>query len=626
MDGKIGGDNMHESFSFNSLVIITLLAFIVPIIIEKMEKVKIPVVVGEILAGVIVGHSWLNLIEIGPWLEFLSEFGFAFLMFLSGLEIDFNLIQRASLRSKKEDNSFGGPILTSVLIFLSTLIISFIISKLFVATNMLDSPWLMTLVISTTSLAIVMPTLKEKGIITTDYGQQLLISALLADFLTILLITIFVIVISSGALYKVLLISLLFLAFMFFHKMGIILKDSKIIDELAHATSQIKVRGSFALILIFIAMAEQLGIEMILGAFLAGAIVSLVSDEESNHLEHKLDAIGYGFFIPIFFIMVGVEFDITILFNSPGVWALTFSLILASYFVKLIPALFFKLNYSWKETISAGFLLSSRLSLIIAASAIGLDLGLISESINSAIILTAIFTCTVSPILFDYFYPEHKEEKESIIIAGGGEWTALLMQKLSGDDKSITIITENDNRTKRTKKLADKVILDNPTDANVLEAAELDRASTFLVATDSDEINEEICKLATQNFAVKNIIALNSSVANKRKLLDMGVKVITPSLATVIVLDNIIRHPKTFAILTEEKLITEEIKLINKTYVGKKVAELDLLGDALLLSIERNGELIIPHGYNRLQYGDVLTIVGSDDSVSKVINRLKRAS
>ncbi|SJZ51803.1 monovalent cation:proton antiporter family protein [Selenihalanaerobacter shriftii] len=611
--------------SFNSLVIITLLAFIVPIIIESVKKVKIPVVVGEIIAGVIIGKSGLNLIEAGSWLNFLSEFGFAFLMFLSGLEVDFNLIQRTA---KKEKGILNGSILNSIIIFSLTLLISYIISQLFVIFNLLSTPWLMTLIISTTSLAIVMPTLKEKEIITTDYGQQLLLSALLADFLTILLITIFAILTTSGALHQILLIGLLFLAFIIFHKMGIIFSNSKIFDELAHATSQIKVRASFALILIFIALAQELGIEMILGAFLAGTIISLISDDENNYLNHKLDAIGYGFFIPIFFIMVGVKFDITVLFNSKDIWLFTICLIIASYLVKLIPALIFKRNYSWRETLSAGFLLSSRLSLIIAASTIGLELGIIGESINSAIILTAIFTCTVSPILFDYFCPEYEKDKESIVIIGSGELVSLLVKKLREDHTEITIIEKDSNRVKRAKQLADEVIEGDATNLSILKQVDINKNTTLVVATGDDYVNEKICKLVKDNFIVENILLLNSKCdMEKNKILsEEGINIITPSIAAVVMLENLIRSPKTFINLTEEKLTTKEIRLKQSFYIDKKVSDLDLPGECLLLSIERNNELIIPHGYNKLQYGDILTIAGSHDSVQLVARQLERAS
>ncbi|SDC26130.1 MULTISPECIES: monovalent cation:proton antiporter family protein [unclassified Candidatus Frackibacter] len=616
---------MPEHFSFNSLVIITLLAFIVPITIEKV-KIPIPVVVGEILAGVIIGKSGLNLIEPGSWLKFLSEFGFAFLMFLSGLEVDFNLIKRATWQRKKNSKLIDGPLIISALVFLLTLIISFVIAKLFVAANLLNSPWLLTLIISTTSLAIVMPTLKEKEIINTKYGQQVLMSALLADFLTILMITIFVIVISSGPLHEILLIFVLFLAFIFFHKAGILFSDSHIFDELAHATSQIKVRATFALILIFIALAEKLGLEIILGAFLAGAIISLISDDEGSHLNHKLDAIGYGFFIPIFFIMVGVKFNISTLFNTPNIWVFTICLILASYIVKLIPVLLFRRDYSWRETLSAGFLLSSRLSLIIAASAIGLELEIINESINSAIILTAIFTCTASPILFDHLYPEVEREKDRIIIVGSGELTSLLIKRLNTDERIVTIIEKDEDRIERARKLADRVIYGDATNLSVLKSAGIKSADAFLTAAGKDQVNEKICKIVKKNFLIENILALNFNIGNKQKLLDLGVKVVTPSLAAVGLLEKLIKNPRTFSILNEEKLITKEIKLRNSSYIGNKVSELNLPGDCLLMAIERNNELIIPHGYNHLEYGDILTIVGSKECVMTVIKRLKEAS
>ncbi|MBM7625062.1 monovalent cation:proton antiporter family protein [Sporohalobacter salinus] len=615
---------MESQFSFNSLLIIIVLAFFVPILIEKIKKPKIPVVVGEILIGVIIGKSGFGLISPDSMLEFLSEFGFAFLMFLSGLEIDFDLIKEAANKRNEENDSFGGPVLNSILLFGLTLVLAFLISKLFVMAGFINNPWLMTLIISTTSLAIVMPTLKEKEIINTDYGQQILISSLLADFLTILMITIFVILMSSGSPYKILLITILFVAFLFFHKMGLILKNNKIFDELAHATAQIKVRASFALIMIFIALAEQLGIEIILGAFLAGVIISLISSGGNNHLNHKLDAIGYGFFIPIFFIMVGVKLNIGTMLASKTIWLFTFGLIIASYIVKLIPALLFKFDYSWKETIGAGFLLSSRLSLIIAASAIGLELGLISESINSAIILTAIFTCTISPILFDYFYPEYNKKVEKIIISGNGELPSLLVQRLNNDHEAdIVIIEQSESKMGEAEELASEVVVGDVTKMSTLKKANLDQATTFLAATDDDRINEEVCKTVNQKFNVDNILALNTDMINKEELLEKGIQVITPSLATVSLLDHLIKHPKVYNIFTEEEIVVEEVILKQKSYEGNKVSELDLFGECLVLSIERDNEFIIPHSYNRLRYGDVLTLVGDQKCIKKTVDRLK---
>ncbi len=178
----------------------------------------------------------------------------------------------------------------------------------------------------------------------------------------------------------------------------------KIIDELADGTSQIKVRIAFVLILAFISLAQILGVEMILGAFLAGVIVSSLNERGTSQIYNKLDAIGYGFFISIFFIRVGANFEVqTVLRNPKSIYLLP-ALLITAYLVKIVPSLIFKLNFSWRETLAGGALLSSRISLIIAASSIGVRLGLVSNEINGAVILLAIITCTISPLLFNHLF------------------------------------------------------------------------------------------------------------------------------------------------------------------------------------------------------------------------------
>jgi Kef-type K+ transport system membrane component KefB len=145
---------------------------------------------------------------------------------------------------------------------------------------------------------------------------------------------------------------------------------------------------------------------LILGAFLAGAIVSLLRQPEGAELVHQLDAIGFGFFIPIFFIMVGVDFNLTVLMESPQALVLVPILLFAAILVKILPTLVFHMNFTCRETIGAGVLFSARLSLIIAASAIGLRLGVISETVNSPIILVAIITVAAAPLIFNRVIPK----------------------------------------------------------------------------------------------------------------------------------------------------------------------------------------------------------------------------
>lgn len=329
-------------------------------------------------------------------------------MFLSGLEVDFN-----HFKTKRNDNVkkwYQKPIMLSILIFIGTLIFATLISYSLYLFGLIKNIPIMTLILSTTSLGIVVPTLKEKGLLNSEYGQVILLSALVADFMTMVMVTVYISCYTEAATHNVLLILLLFVFFFIFYRMGLKIRGNKIIQELTHATSQIKVRGVFSLTLISIALTQILGTEIILGTFLAGLVVSLVDEREGSQLYSKLDAIGYGFFIPIFFVMVGVKFDMSYVISNPNSIYLLPALLLALYIVKILPTLLLRVKFPFKESFSAGFLLSSRLSLIIATSAIGLKLGIISEETNGVIILTAIITCTFSPLLFNKLVPAKKEK------------------------------------------------------------------------------------------------------------------------------------------------------------------------------------------------------------------------
>ena len=261
---------------------------------------------------------------------------------------------------------------------------------------------------STTSLGVVMPVLKEQERTRGRFGQSILIAALIADFTTMLLITIVVATVSHGLTFEILLISVFFVVFFLLYRLGIMDRVQAVrrrLDDLSHATARIKIRGAFTIMLLFVVLAETLGAEIILGAFIAGAMLSLISTSEDMEATHQLEAVGFGFFIPIFFIMVGANFNLGVLLGSPDALLLPPFLVLAAFLVKLLPALLFRLQFTWRETLSAGFLLSARLSLIIAASAIGLELGIISESINMMIILVAVITVSVAPLIFNRIAP-----------------------------------------------------------------------------------------------------------------------------------------------------------------------------------------------------------------------------
>lgn len=613
----------HSSISYISLLIIILLATFVPILITKIKFIPIPIVVGEIVSGMIIGKSGFNLIQESSQLEFLYTFGFAFLMFLSGLEIDFNLMKPTNKSS--ESKWYKKPLLVSILLFFITLILSFGIAYMFKIFGLVSNVALMSLILSTTSLGIVVPILKEKNIINSEYGQTILLTALISDFVTMVLITFFVTFYTSKATYEVLLILLLFVAFFVFYRMGLkFVVDNKIVKELANTTSQIKVRGAFALILIFIALAQSLGTEIILGTFLAGLIVALLDEKDKSDLYVKLDAIGYGFFVPIFFIMVGVNFDIKSVINNPKAMYLVPALLVAVYAVKIIPSLLLKFNFSMKKSIAAGFLLSSRLSLIIAASAIGLKLGLIKEETNGAIILVAIITCTFSPLVFNQMMPKVDiKNKKNIFIIGINDKSMLLARRLKKFEMNLTFITYNKSQFDKISVTGEKVYLGDATDTKWLEEIGMRDADTVVVAKSIEDINTKICEICKVKFGIEHIILLTNSQSTPKGESLYGAMSVSPEFATAFMAEHFIIHPKAFSLLFEEDdFMIEEVYLQNQEYFLKPLNKVVLPGDCLILSIMRGSEKIIPHGYNILQPGDLIMVVGESHNVKKAKNML----
>jgi Kef-type K+ transport system membrane component KefB len=413
---------MEEARSFAPLLIVVILASLVPLALSSVRgRLAIPIIVGEIVAGMIVGRSGLGWVLPDNYaLDLLKELGFVFLMFLSGMEIDFRAL-RGSPGERAPEPSRWRPLPLAALNFMATLMCAAAFALGLKWIGATTDPWMMALILSTTALGVVVPILKEAGLSPTLFGQTILLATVIADFVTMFLISVLVAVISRGLTAEILLVFLLFVAFFFAARFGFFLSRmerlQRLIEELSHATAQIKVRAAFSTLLIFVVLAETLGIEIIVGAFLAGAIVALLRTPADRELASQLEAIGFGFFIPIFFIMVGVDFNLPALLSSRGALVSVPLLLLAAVAVKVVPALVFHINHSWREALAAGILMCPRLSLIIAAAAIGKKLGIIDESVNASIVLVAIVTVTSAPLGFLRVFPARREKTARFVVA-----------------------------------------------------------------------------------------------------------------------------------------------------------------------------------------------------------------
>lgn len=403
-----------EAPSYAPLLIVVALAAVIPLVSDRLKALPVPVIVGEILAGILLGQSGLGVIRNSPSVDFLAEFGFVYLMFLAGLEIDFGSLGRPE--SGKRGGPLANPIVLGLAVFAGTVTLAFIASLFLGAVGLVENPFIMALILSTTSVGVVIPVLRDMGLTMTPFGQSVLLGALLADFSALLLITAAIAAATGGLTPDLLLILALFVAFFGVWRLGASLRRGRLSEATSTpraSASETPVRLAFALMVSFVALSQWVGAEVILGAFLAGAAISLVSHHQSRALEGKLGAIGFGFLIPIFFIHTGANFDLAGITGSREGLLLVPALIAAAYAVKLLPSLLFARAYGLRTALAAGFLLSSRLSLIIAAAAIGARVGAVSDSVAAAVILVAVFTCTVSPVVFTKLYNKEASRLET---------------------------------------------------------------------------------------------------------------------------------------------------------------------------------------------------------------------
>jgi Kef-type K+ transport system membrane component KefB/Trk K+ transport system NAD-binding subunit len=610
-----------EHNSFLPLLLITALAFFAPIFANRLKRFSIPIVVGEILAGMLIGRSGLNIIEPSPILDFLAEFGFAYLMFLSGLEVDFDLLIPDRW---KRSFSIRQPLPLALVVLVGTLGLGLLFSVLLRSLGIVESPFLMGLILSTTSLGVVVPVLKERDLLSTNYGQLLLVAASLADFLILLLVTIFIAIRSVGLTLDLLLIPVLLLVFIVAVRITKLYSGrnlpQRILKELSSATAQIRVRGAFALMVAWVVLAEASGVEVILGAFLAGAIAGLISDPNDDDAQEKLDAIGYGFFIPIFFIMVGVEFNLQALFESPQAMLLVPLLVAGAYTVKIIPALLFRQTTSWREAIAGGFLLASHLSLIIATASIALSLGLITEAVNAAIVLLAVISVTLSPTIFNRLLPEKMlDRRRGVIIIGQDQLSEFLIERLDPEDEPITIICPDDSRVETFNSLDIEIVTGCSEFIESIEKAGGREARVLVDLTSTTTDTMEVCKLARQEFEIPLVISRIADVELIPQLQQIGVKVVQPALATAMALEGALRYPSVFDLLahqTEAHIEVSEVVIGNQEVVDIPLRQLRLPGDTLLLSIHRDQSVVVPDQDSSLRLGDRVGLIGSPSSLS----------
>jgi Kef-type K+ transport system membrane component KefB len=348
---------MHP-ISFAGLAIVAAVALAAPLALGLFPRVRLPAIVLEIVLGIVIGPEVLGWVSIDTPIRVISLLGLAFLLLLAGLEVDYKRFRGHLLR------------LTAIgyaISFGLALLIGFGLH----AGGLVKSPLLIGIALSATSLGIVVPVLKDAGQVDTPFGQLVVAGASIAEIATIVLLSLFFSGEASGLGAKLLLLGL-FGLFVFAVGVAVLgaersMRISAAFLRLQDTTAEIRIRGSFLLLTLFVVLAERLGLEAILGAFLAGAIVKLVDrDQTMTHPEfrQKLEAVGYGVFVPVFFVATGVSFELNALFANATNLARVPIFLAALLVARGLPALLYKSVTTRTQTVAAALLQATSLSFL----------------------------------------------------------------------------------------------------------------------------------------------------------------------------------------------------------------------------------------------------------------------
>src|SRR3954466_2136158 len=377
--------------SLTNLLLVMAVAFAAPLTLGLFPRLQLPSVVLEIVAGIVIGPSVLGWAEVDQAVQVVALIGLAFVLFLAGLEIEFRKLRGPLLRLTAAGCAVSCRIALAVSLLLS-------------AGGLVDTPLLVAIILCSTSLGVLVPVLKDSGEITSSFGQLIIAAASIADFGAIILLTIFFSGEGGTGSTVLLLGSLFALAVVVFAVVRGAERSARIRADLLRlqdTTAQIRVRAALALFVGFAAIAQQLGLEGSLGAFIAGAIISLVdADRVMTHpdFRRKLEAIGFGFFIPVFFVTSGVRFDLDALTASASNVAMVPVFLAALLVVRGLPALVYRRVLDGPHTAIAGIMQATSLPFIVAATAIGIDLGLIDAAASAALIGAGLLSVLLFPL------------------------------------------------------------------------------------------------------------------------------------------------------------------------------------------------------------------------------------
>ena len=397
-----------------SFVVVAVIAFSAPLLRELIPRLFVPAVVLELVLGIVVGPQVLGIAHSSQSVQLFSTVGLAALLFLAGREIDVGRLR-------------GTVVERALACFALGFLLAVAIAAPLHEVGLIKTPLLVAVILVATSLSVIIVPLRDAGEVDTAFGQQVIATAAIAEFASVILLSFFFSNERAGYGTEILHLSafalLAVVVFVTVSQGGQNARLQAALARLRESSAQIQTRADLALVAIVVAVTTKLGLESILAAFTVGVIRGITEERDAS-AEQKREAVALGIFVPFFFVSSGLDFQLDELFASVGAVIRLPIFVLALLAVHVIPALVYRRTMGTRMAIAAGLLQATSFSFLIVATQIGLQLHIMVQATATALVGAGLISVVAFPaiafgMLGDARRREDAELGEEVAFAGG---------------------------------------------------------------------------------------------------------------------------------------------------------------------------------------------------------------
>jgi Kef-type K+ transport system membrane component KefB len=379
--------------SFSGVLIIALVAVAVPVVATLVPRLPVPGAVLEVVAGIVIGPALLGWVHLDASIQVLSDLGLGMLLFLAGLEIDVERLRGALGR-------------LAARAFAVSIVLGLACALLLSGAGLGTKPIFLMVVLVSTSAGLLLPLLKDAREQHSTFGQLVMTAGALAEVGSVLLLSLLFSATSSTAADRfsslAIFLALLAVVGLALGRVRNLAVIDRMLDRLEDRSGQLRVRAALTLALGFGVLASRFGLASILGAFAAGLLVKTV--DLTGHAPHpqfqiKLEGIGFGFLVPIFFIATGLQFDVRALVRSPTALAEIPLFLLALLVARGLPAFLYARLIGTRRAVVAGLMQATTLTFVIVATQLGVATGQLSRTASASLLAAGLLSAAIFPAL-----------------------------------------------------------------------------------------------------------------------------------------------------------------------------------------------------------------------------------